>query len=472
MKNEKGQTVCIVGAGPGGYACAFRAADLGLKVTLVDRTGRLGGTCLHHGCIPSKALVHLARAIREAQDVAEAGVHFAPPTVDLEAVRRFVRGVVHSLSRGLTTLAKGRSVEFIEGEGRLRGPREVVIASGSETVCRSFDAVVWATGSEPVLPEGVSVGERIWDSSRALEIPFMPARLLVMGGGYIGLEMAFIYSALGSRVTVAEVMPRILPGMDPDLIRPVQRRASERLERIRTGVKVEIVGERRDEVEVVFRSDGQEQRESFEAVLIAVGRRPNTTGCGLEEAGAQVDEQGRLVTEGVRVAGVPWLLALGDITRGPMLAHRATDDGYRAAELLGGVDRKEEQEDRVIPYVVFSDPEIAWCGVNESEARERGMEVKRSVFRWSALGRAVAEGRADGLTKLVIEAGSGRVVGAGAVGVNAGELIGEAAVAIEAGLTVEEWARVVHAHPTLGESFEEAARAAAGIPIHSLRSSG
>jgi dihydrolipoamide dehydrogenase len=446
--------VVVLGSGPGGYTAAFRAADLGLKTVLIERHERLGGVCLNVGCIPSKALLHAARVVAEAEEMAEHGITFGDPQIDLDALRSWKESVVKRLTGGLDGLAKQRKVEVIHGVAALTGPNAVAV--GDRTV--TFDNCTIAAGSEAATIPGLPQDERIIDSTGALELPGAAGeRLLVIGCGIIGLEMATVYDALGFEVTMVEVMNQLIPGCDSDLLRPLQKRISGRYEAIHLETKVESV-EVSDEGLRVKLSSGA--TETFDRILVAVGRRPNGGAVGAAEAGVTVDDAGFIPVDRQMRTNVPHIYAIGDIVGGPMLAHKASHEGKVAAEVIAG--HNVEFDARTIPSVAYTDPEVAWMGLTETEARQRGIEVEKAVFPWTASGRALSLGRSEGMTKLLFEPGSRRLLGAGIVGTNAGELIAETVHALEMGADAEDIALTVHSHPTLSETIGFAAEIAEG----------
>ena len=458
--------VLVLGAGPGGYTAAFRAADLGRQVVLVEPAADLGGVCLNVGCIPSKALLHAARVIDEAASFAAHGIDFGAPDIDRGKLGAWKSGVVAQLTGGLAQLAKRRKVEVVRGHGRFVGPHEAEVTdadAGRRTL--TFGQAIVAVGSRPAMIPGLPEGDpRVWDSTDALELDpgFEPdGRLLVIGGGIIGLEIATVYAALGYRVTVVELLPQLLTGVDRDLVRPLQRRLTERLENIHTATRVTGVKAQKNGLMVSMQGDEGEPRSGlFGRVLVAVGRRPNSDRFGAEAAGVLVDERGFVPVDDQQRTNVPHIFAIGDLAPGPMLAHKATHEGKVAAEVAAG--EKSGFEARVIPSVAYTDPEVAWVGLTETEARQNGTAYEKAVFPWGASGRALTLGRAEGLTKLLFDPASGRVVGAGIVGVNAGDLIAEAALAIEMNADAADLALTVHPHPTLSETVAFAAEAYEG----------
>jgi dihydrolipoamide dehydrogenase len=464
--SEVDAEVLVLGAGPGGYTAAFRAADLGRRVVLVEPHESLGGVCLNVGCIPSKALLHAGRVIDEAADFAEHGLSFGDPVIDREKLGGWKNEVVGRLAAGLEQLAERRRVDVVRGRGRFVGPHEVEVEDGDggrRTL--TFGRAIVAVGSRPAMIPGLPEGDpRVWDSTDALELDpdFEPdGKLLVIGGGIIGLEMATVYAALGYRVTVVELLPQLLTGVDRDLVRPLQRRLAGRLEGIHTSTRVTGVKAQKNGLMVSMESDDGETRSGlFGRVLVAVGRRPNSDRFGAEAAGVRIDEQGFVPVDDQQRTNVPHIFAIGDLAPGPMLAHKATHEGKVAAEVAAG--EKSGFEARVIPSVAYTDPEVAWVGLTETEARENCTAYEKGVFPWGASGRALTLGRSEGLTKLLFDPSSGRVVGAGIVGVNAGDLIAEAALAIEMNAEAADLALTVHPHPTLSETVAFAAEAYEG----------
>ncbi|HUA44173.1 MAG TPA: dihydrolipoyl dehydrogenase [Solirubrobacteraceae bacterium] len=446
--------VVVIGSGPGGYTAAFRAADLGLKTVLIERYDRLGGVCLNVGCIPSKALLHAARVVAEAEEMAEHGIKFSKPKIDLGALRAWKESVVGRLTGGLDGLAKQRKVEVIHGVAALSGPHSVTV--GERTV--TFDNCIIAAGSEaatiPGLPDD---DDRVIDSTGALEVPQVPKRLLVVGCGIIGLEMATVYDALGSKVTMVELLDQLIPGADPDLVKPLHKRISDRYEAIHLGTKVESVEATEKHLEVVL---SDEQSHKFDGILVAVGRRPNGRSVGADAAGVSVDDAGFIPVDRQLRTNVAHIYAIGDVVGGPMLAHKASHEGKVAAEVIAGLGVQFDA--RTIPSVAYTDPEVAWMGLTETSAREEGIDVEKAVFPWAASGRALSLGRSEGMTKLLFEPGSRRLLGAGIVGVNAGELIAETVHALEMGSDAEDIALTVHPHPTLTETVGFAAEMAEG----------
>jgi len=452
---ERDCDVVVIGSGPGGYTAAFRAADLGLRTILVERYDSLGGVCLNVGCIPSKSLLHVARVLAEVQDMAEHGVRFGKPEIELEALLSWKQSVVDKLTGGLVGLARQRKVEVVHGVAEFAGPHSLTVGEREIT----FENCIIAAGSQAVsLPFLPDDDPRILDSTAALSPTSIPERLLVIGGGIIGLELATVYDALGSRVTVVELLEQLLPGCDPDLVKPLQKRISGRYEAIHVGVEVTEVNVGKKGLEVAM-SGGQ--REVFDQVLVAVGRRPNGAALGAEAAGVEVESNGFINVDRQMRSNVPWIYAIGDVVGGPMLAHKATHEGKTAAEVIAGLSGASFDA-RTIPSVAYTDPEVAWMGLTEIAAQEQGVEYEKAVFPWAASGRALALGLDDGFTKLLVEPGTRRVLGAGIVGAGAGELIAETVLALELGANSEDIALTVHPHPTLSETVAFAAEMAEG----------
>ena len=452
-KGENHAQLLVLGSGVGGYTAAFRAADLGLDVVLVERYERLGGVCLNVGCIPSKALLHVAKVIAEAQLAAEHGVTFGEPEIDVDALRGWKDGIVAKLTGGLGQMANGRKVRIVSGEGRFTGPNALTV--GDETI--SFDSAIVAAGSSAAMLPGLPDDPRVVDSTGALEMPDIPQRLLVIGGGIIGLEMAAVYDALGSKVTVVELLDSLLAGVDPDLVKPLRKRIEARYEAIHLGTKVEQVEAADDGLKATF-SNGN--AETFDRVLVAVGRRPNGAGLGLETAGVTVDDSGFVPVDDQMRTNVAHIYAIGDIVGEPMLAHKSAHQGKVAAEVIAG--HNVAFEPRGIPNVAYTEPEVAWTGLTETEARERGIEVEKAVFPWSASGRALALDGSTGMTKLLFDPETKRLLGAGAVGPSAGDLIAEPTFALEMGADAEDIGLTIHPHPTLSETIAFAADIEAG----------
>ncbi|MBS1199690.1 MAG: dihydrolipoamide dehydrogenase [Proteobacteria bacterium] len=451
----------VLGAGPGGYTAAFRAADLGLEVLLVDRWPQLGGVCLNVGCIPSKALLHAARVIEEVESMAENGLMYGDPTIDHVRLRQWKNRIVGKLTAGLTILARQRKVRVLRGFGRFaaRNRLEVVEPDGRVRVV-AFEQCIIAAGSEPARLPGLPADPRILDSTGALALEDVPGSMLVVGGGIIGLEMACVYDALGTQVSVVELTPALMPGCDRDLVRPLEKRISARYGRIMTGTKLERVEALDEGLRVSFSGPGQASAALYDRVLVAVGRVPNGRLINAAAAGVGVDERGYIPVDRQMRTGVPGIYAIGDITGQPMLAHKATHEGKVAAEVAAG--QKSSFDARVIPSVAYTDPEIAWVGVTESQARDEGRKLGKGLFPWMASGRSLALNRDEGFTKLLFDPESHRVVGGGIVGTNAGDLISEVALAVELGADAADVGLTIHPHPTLSETVAFAAEAFEG----------
>jgi dihydrolipoyl dehydrogenase len=444
----------VIGAGPGGYTAAFRAADLGLKTVLIERHERLGGVCVNVGCIPSKALLHAARVIAEAEEMAARGIAFGRPKIDLDRLREWKESVVAKLTGGLAGLARQREVEVVRGDARLTGPHTVAV--GGRTI--SFEHCIIAVGSRAATLPSLPEDERILGSTGALELGEVPKRLLVIGGGIIGLELATVYEALGSKITVVELLDQLLPGCDSDLVAPLHQRVEARYDAIHLGTEVMGITPQKSGLKVHL-SNGKSL--VFDRVLVAVGRRPNGSAIGAEAAGIDVDPIGFIRVDRQLRTNVPWIHAIGDVVGGPMLAHKASHEGKVAAEAVASV-AGAQFDPRSIPAVAYTDPEVAWTGLTENAAREQGIEYDKAVFPWSASGRALGLAREDGFTKLLFDPGSRRLLGAGIVGVNAGELIAETVHALEMGSDAEDLGLTIHPHPTLTETVGFAAEMAAG----------
>ena len=447
--------VVVIGAGPGGYTAAFRAADLGLKTALVERYPELGGVCLNVGCIPSKALLHTAAVIDEAAAMSQHGVSFGKPVIDLDRLREFKDGVVGKLTGGLAGMAGQRKVEVIRGEAAFAGPNELTVRTGDGERGVSFANAIIAVGSQSIELPNMPWGDpRLMDSTAALQLEEIPGRLLVVGGGIIGLEMACVYDALGSEVTVVELTPGLMPGTDKDLVRPLERRIRKRYKAIHLETRVTGIDVADDALVVHFEGK-HDATEEFDRVLVAVGRTPNGKRVNAEAAGVNVDERGFIAVDAQMRTNVPNIFAIGDVVGQPMLAHKATHEGKVAAEVCAG--RKSEFVARVIPSVAYTDPEIAWVGLTETEAKESGMEYGVGRFPWAASGRALGIDRSEGLTKLLFDQATNRIIGAGIAGPHAGDLIAEAALAIEMGAEAEDIGLTIHPHPTLSETVAMAA---------------
>ncbi len=462
-----GSKLVVLGAGPGGYPAAFLAAHLGFDVTLIDERSKPGGVCLFVGCIPSKALLHVARVIHEAREVAECGVTYGEPKIDLEKLRTFKEKVVAKMTGGLGALTKAFKVNFVQGRGKFTDAKhiEVTAADGSKKSVE-FDHAIVATGSRPALPKALAIDSpNIWDSTAALELREIPKSLLVIGGGYIGLEMGSVYAALGTEVTVVEMTTGLLPGCDRDLADILQKKLTTQFKEIlldtrvaemtptKSGVKVKLIG-----------MDLKNPEREFDKVLITVGRVPNSQNLGLETTKVKVDDRGYIAVDAQRRTTEPNIFSIGDVAGGLGLAHKATHEARVAIQAAAG--QPTAWDPAAIPAVVFTDPEVAWTGITETEALNRNIPHKVSKFPWAASGRAVSLGRPEGLTKLIVDPRTGRVLGCGIVGVGAGDLIAEATLAIEMGASAEDIALTIHPHPTMSETVMEAAELYLGHSAH------
>ena len=450
-----------LGAGPGGYTAAFRAADLGLQVALIERWDSLGGVCLNVGCIPSKALLHAAKVIEETHEMAAHGIVFGAPQLDVDRLRIWKESVVKKLTGGLTGLAKTRKVEVVRGVGRFAGSRVIEVSSGDgRKQLIGFDHCIIAAGSEAVKLPFIPEDPRIIDSTGALELQGIPKRLLVIGGGIIGLEMACVYDALGAKVSVVELGTQLMPGADPDLVRPLEKRLQKRYEKIMLGTKSTKVEALPEGIRVTFDAGGQVSTDVYDRVLVAVGRVPNGRAINCEAAGVTVNERGFIPVDRQMRTNVPGIFAIGDIVGQPMLAHKATHEAKVAAEVAAG--HKAFFDARVIPSVAYTDPEVAWVGVTELQAKRDGLDIRKAAFPWAASGRSLSLGRDEGFTKLIVDAASNRVIGGGIVGPNAGELIAEVGLAIEMGADTADVGLTIHPHPTLSETVGMTAEALEG----------
>ncbi len=456
-----GRRLAVIGAGPGGYTAAFRAADLGLDVTLIERGPTLGGVCLNVGCIPSKALLHAARVIEEAAEMGAHGIAFAPPKIDAAKLRAWKNDVVRRLTAGLDTLAKQRKVRVVRGAAQFVSPRQLTVEHEGASERVDFDQCIIAVGSEPSVLPGLPKDPRIIDSTAALELAELPERMLVIGGGIIGLEMATVYDALGVKVSVVELTKTLIPGCDRDLVKPLEKRITARYEAIMTGTRVTRMEAGARGITVHFEGDhAPAEPQLYGRVLVAVGRSANGGKLALERAGVDVGERGLITVDKQQRTNVPHVFAIGDVVGMPMLAHKASHEGKVAAEVAAG--QKSFFDARVVPAVAYTDPEVAWVGLTEDEAKARGVAYEKGAFPWAASARSLTLGRGEGLTKLLFDAANGRLLGAGIVGVNAGDLIAEAALAIEMGADAADVGLTIHPHPTLSETLAFAAEAAEG----------
>jgi dihydrolipoamide dehydrogenase len=453
--------VVVLGAGPGGYTAAFRAADLGKKTVLIERYPTLGGVCLNVGCIPSKALLHVAKVISEAEEVAHAGISFGQPKIEVEKLREWKASVVSKLTKGLAGLAKQRKVQVVQGRAEFASANTIRVDTADGPKIVGFDHAIIAAGSSVTRIAGFPYDDkRIFDSTGALELPEIPKRLLVVGGGIIGLEMATVYDALGSRVTVVELMDALIPGADKDVVRVLSKRIEKRYEKILLNTKVTKIEPQKDGLKVTFEGANAPAPQTYDYILMAVGRRPNGRDIKAEAAGVNVNERGYIPVDKQLRTNVPHIHAIGDICGEPMLAHKASHEGKTAAEVIAG--HKAYFDARTIPSVAYTDPEIAWMGLTETQAQAAGTEYEKAVFPWAASGRALSTGRDDGMTKLIFDKNTRQLLGASIVGVNAGELIAETVLALEMGADAGDIGLTVHPHPTLSETVFFAAEIAEG----------
>ena len=451
-KSDEEYDVAVLGSGPGGYTAAFRAADLGLKVVLIERYTTIGGVCLNVGCIPSKALLHTAKVITDAEDTASHGVSFSQPKIDLDQLRNWKSNkVVKKLTMGLSQMAKQRDVKVIEGEGKFASPNQITVNhnDGAKKII-GFKSAIIAAGSQSSKIPNTPDDERIMDSTGALELKDIPKKLLIIGGGIIGLEMGTVYEALGSEVSVVELSDGLIQGCDRDIVKPLHRRMEKRFKNIWLKTKVTNIETIKEGVVVYFEGDDVPEKLTFDRVLVAVGRKPNGHKIDAEKAGVKVDEHGFIDVDKQMKTNVDHIYAIGDIVGQPMLAHKATHEGKVAAEVIAG--EKVEFQAMTIPSVAYTDPEIAWAGITEDEAKLKEIEIEKAVFPWAASGRAISTNRTEGMTKLIFDKKTNRIIGAGIVGTNAGELIAETVLSIEMGADAHDIGLSIHPHPTLSES--------------------
>jgi dihydrolipoamide dehydrogenase len=460
--NDLKAEIVVLGGGPGGYTAAFRAADLGKQVVLIERYPVIGGVCLNVGCIPSKALLHIAQVIHEAEEFGDNGITFDKPKIDLDKVRSWKEGVTKTLNDGLACLAKQRKVTVVNGLGKFTSANTISVAANDGTTTSiQFDQAIIAVGSHPTkIPSFPYDDPRLMDSTDALELKQMPKKLLIVGGGIIGLEMATVYHALGSEISVVELMDQIIPGCDKDLITPLFRRIKKQYKNIWLETKVTDMKSDSKGLKVSFSGKDAPESELFDSVLVAVGRQPNGKAIGAEQAGVNVDERGFIAVDKQQRTNIKHIFAIGDVVGNPMLAHKATHEGKVAAEVAAG--HKSAFDALTIPSVAYTDPEIAWMGLTENQAKQQGIEYDKAAFPWAASGRSLSIGRKEGITKLICEKGSGRILGAGIVGTNAGELIAEAVLALEMGSDAEDIGLTIHPHPTLSETLGFAAEMISG----------
>jgi dihydrolipoamide dehydrogenase len=447
--------VAVLGSGPGGYTAAFRAADLGLSVALIERYPNLGGVCLNVGCIPSKALLHAARVIEETREMAPNGISFGEPKIDIRKLCDWKKGVVTQLTEGLAALAKKRNVTIFSGTGAFRSDHEIVVTNDTNELILQFEKAIISTGSEPIRLPGIPSDPRILDSTAALSLQSIPERLLVIGGGIIGLEMATVYRALGSAVSIVEMAPQLMPGTDPDLVRPLAKRLKSQCNDIFLNTRVSRVDAGSAELVAHFEGDRVPASAAFDAILVAVGRTPNGSNVGAENAGVHPNAQGFISVDHQQRTNQPHIFAIGDVVGQPMLAHKATHEGKVAAEVAAG--QKSAFDARIIPSVAYTDPEVAWVGLTESQAKAQNIAYEKGIFPWAASGRALALARSEGFTKLLFDPQSNRILGGGIVGTTAGDLIAEIGLAIEMNCVAQDIGLTIHPHPTLSETVGLAA---------------
>jgi dihydrolipoamide dehydrogenase len=459
MKELKTEIV-VLGSGPGGYSAAFRAADLGKKVVLIEKHERIGGVCLNVGCIPSKALLHAAKVIDESEEAVHCGIQFAKPSVDIGKLQEWKNGIVAKLTAGLAGLAKRRKVEIVQGSAKFTNDHTILVDGKDEPVQITFEHAIIAAGSSPVMLPFLPNDPRIIDSTGALSLQSVPGRMLIIGGGIIGLEMATVYSTLGSKICVAEFMPQLIPGADIDLVKPVHKFISKKCEKIMLSTKVVKVEITSSGLLAHFESNEPVEPMTFDAILVSVGRRPNGKQIGAELAGVDVDERGFIPVNAKLQTNIKNIYAIGDIIGNPMLAHKAVFEGRLAAEIIAGSNRENSQ--KPIPSVAYTDPEIAWVGLTETELQKQNIAYGKGVFPWLASGRSLSMNRDEGVTKLLFAKDSEKILGAGIVGPNAGELIAELALAIEKNCSAHDIAETIHPHPTLSESVMMASEAFLG----------
>ena len=453
--------VAVLGSGPGGYAAAFRAADLGKSVVLIERYPSLGGVCLNVGCIPSKALLHMAEIITEARDLSAHGIDFGKPALDIDKIRARKNESVTALVNGLAKLAQQRNVQIVTGSGSFANPHLLEVQTPDGVTAISFDNAIIAAGSRPIeLPDLPNEDARVMNSTDALQLDELPERILVIGGGIIGLELATVYDAFGSEVTVVEMLDALIPGADPDLVRPLHQRIRHRYANIFLGTRVTGIEPQTDGLRVTFEGEDAPEDDVFDRVLVAVGRQPNGRSIGADRSGVAVDDRGFIRVDAQQRTNVSHIFAIGDIVGEPMLAHKASHEGRTAAEVIAGLPASFDPAS--IPSVAYTDPEVAWVGMTEAEAKARNVEIEKATFPWAASGRALSLGRKDGLTKLIFSKQTHHLLGAGIVGKNAGELIAETLVAMEMGADAEDLALTIHAHPTLSETVGLAAEMVEG----------
>lgn len=467
--NTNATQLAVIGGGPGGYPAAFLAADLGLQVTMIDMEPRPGGVCLYRGCIPSKTLLHAAKLLAEAREAADWGIEFSEPKINLEKLRTWKESVVQQLTGGTGQLAKQRKINFVQGRATFLNANTLnVQKTDGQEEALAFDHAIVATGSRPATIPSLSLDTpRLMNSTSALELNEIPKTLLVIGGGYIGLELGTVYAALGSQVSVVEMLPGLLPGADRDLVRVLSKRLEKLFHSIMLNTTVVEMHEVKDGIKVKLEGDAEEPEHIFEKILLSVGRRPNSSDLGLENTNVEIDQRGFIIVDEQRRTSESTIYAVGDVAGEPMLAHKATHEGHVAAEAIAS--HKVAFEPHAIPAVVFTDPEVAWCGLTEMQAKEEGRPIEVARFPWGASGRALTLGRTDGLTKLVIDPDTERVMGVGIVGSGAGELISEGVLAVEMAALASDVKLSIHPHPTLSETVMEAAEVFYGQSTHVYR---
>ena len=457
MSSKKHIDIIVIGSGPGGYAAGFRAADLGRQVLIVDKDPTLGGVCLNRGCIPSKTLLHIAKVLEETESLKNMGVGFSKPKIDIDGVRSWKSKIVTQLSSGISQMAKARKVQTVQGEATFLSNSEIQIKSGSKKQVVTFDHCIIAAGSSSSTIPGIPTENKdVLTSRTALDLVRVPKNLLIIGGGYIGLEMGTVFNSLGSVVSVAEFLPNLLPGADADLVKPLARKLKKQFEEIYLSTKITSVSPSKPKgLTVTMEKDGKTSTKKFDQVLVAVGRKPNTKNIGLENTTIIINDRGFITVDKCQKTNIDNIYAIGDIAGDPMLAHKATHEGKVAAEVICGLPA--EFDAKAIPAVIFTDPEIAWVGITEAEAKEKSIPYQKGEFPWAASGKSLAMGRNEGRTKIIFDPDTKRTIGVGIVGPNAGDLISEGALAIEMGADAEDISLTIHPHPTLGETFANAA---------------
>ncbi|KAF3977691.1 MAG: dihydrolipoyl dehydrogenase [Methylococcales symbiont of Iophon sp. n. MRB-2018] len=461
MNDTQHAEVLVLGGGPGGYSAAFRAADLGKQVTLIERYPVIGGVCLNVGCIPSKALLHMAQIIHEVDEVANHGISYGKPNFELDKIKDWKESITQSLNTGLEGLIKQRKITLLQGMGSFASANSIVVDSESGHQTITFDNAIIAAGSQPTkIPVFPNDDPRLWDSTDALELHEVPKKLLIVGGGIIGLEMATVYHALGSKISVVELMDQIIPGCDADLVRPLYKRIKKQYENIWLETKVEEIKPLKKGLKVTLSGKKAPESETFDAVLVAVGRKPNGFKIAADKAGVEVDDMGFINVDEQQKTNIDNIFAIGDIAGNPMLAHKAVHEGKVAAEVISGI--KSGFDALTIPAVAYTDPEVTWMGLTENQAKKEGIEYDKASFPWAASGRSLSLGRNEGITKILCDKETGRVLGAGMVGPNAGELIAEAVLALEMGADAEDIGLSIHPHPSLSETFGFAAEMITG----------